>query len=557
MAAAPMIALQPAARRRRSPRRPNDAAVRRAAMNGSVVFSVPAPSTSPSEARAAAATKGGTAGLRLRARYGSDQKREISAPTTRCGRSWTTNISTIDATANAITKISSQRALIRPINACTAARYPRRRRRASSPQTTRRSSLRTMRDPAADRCSGASVARPFHPSPTYPEPRGSNDVRSSAEGARRRADGRASCRRLRDGDRPSLRRRRHRRRRAARRVARGLERRARRRDGTLGLRQVDAHAHPGRSRPADGRRGPDRRPREHLDVRQRADEAPPRAHRLRLPVLQPAADVDGGGERDPPPAHRRTQDRTGLARDGARLRRSRRAPDPPPVGALRWSAAARRGCARAAVAADGAVRRRADRKPGLADVGGDPRAAPARRRRLRPDDDHGHARPEGGGDRRPRPPLRGRSHRPGGHEPMTAVALKGLAGRKLRAVLTALAIVLGVAMVSGSFVLTDSIQKAFHSLFASSYANTDAVVSGQKLVDYSNSGNATLPASLLSRVRSLPDVEAATGLLTDMSGGVLVAKLYDKHGKIINGNGNPTFGVGIAPNATRFNPMRL
>jgi putative ABC transport system permease protein len=140
---------------------------------------------------------------------------------------------------------------------------------------------------------------------------------------------------------------------------------------------------------------------------------------------------------------------------------------------------------------------------------------------------------------------------------MSSVALKGLAARKLRAVLTALAIVLGVAMVSGSFVLTDSIQKAFHSVFSSAYTNTDAVVSGKKLVDYSNSGNATVPASLLAKVRTLPDVAQADGLLSDMSGGVLLAKLYDKHGKIINGNGNPTFGVGIDPQASRFNPMSL
>jgi len=140
---------------------------------------------------------------------------------------------------------------------------------------------------------------------------------------------------------------------------------------------------------------------------------------------------------------------------------------------------------------------------------------------------------------------------------MTSVAIKGLLGRKLRAVLTALAIVLGVAMVSGSFVLTDSIQKAFHSLFSSSYAHTDAVVSGKKLVDYSNSGNATVPASLLAKVRALPDVQEASGLITDMSGGVLTAKLYDKQGKIITGGGNPTFGVGVDPQATRFNPMHL
>ena len=38
-------------------------------------------------------------------------------------------------------------------------------------------------------------------------------------------------------------------------------------------------------------------------------------------------------------------------------------------------------------------------------------------------------------------------------------------GRKLRTILTMIAIVLGVAMVSGTFVLTDSIDKAFGSIF--------------------------------------------------------------------------------------------
>ena len=59
---------------------------------------------------------------------------------------------------------------------------------------------------------------------------------------------------------------------------------------------------------------------------------------------------------------------------------------------------------------------------------------------------------------------------------MTSVALRGLAGRKLRAFLTALAIVLGVAMVSGTYVLTDTIKSAFDQIFAGSYENTAAVV---------------------------------------------------------------------------------
>ena len=140
---------------------------------------------------------------------------------------------------------------------------------------------------------------------------------------------------------------------------------------------------------------------------------------------------------------------------------------------------------------------------------------------------------------------------------MTAVALKGLAARRLRAVLTAIAIVLGVAMVSGSFVLTDTISKAFDSIFASSYSNTDAVVSGRKLVDYSNSGNATIPVSVLQRIRSNPDVEAAAGSIIDLNGDSTHANLLDRDGKAIQSNGNPTFGFGIDPSEPRFNPMHL
>ena len=90
---------------------------------------------------------------------------------------------------------------------------------------------------------------------------------------------------------------------------------------------------------------------------------------------------------------------------------------------------------------------------------------------------------------------------------MIAVALKGLLGRKTRAILTGLAIVLGVAMVSGTFVLTDTINRAFNTIYTSSYAHTDLVISGKKLVDNSASGNATVPASLVAKVRALPDVQ--------------------------------------------------
>jgi putative ABC transport system permease protein len=139
---------------------------------------------------------------------------------------------------------------------------------------------------------------------------------------------------------------------------------------------------------------------------------------------------------------------------------------------------------------------------------------------------------------------------------MRRVALKGLAGRKLRAVLTALAIVLGVALISGSYVLTDSIDKAFHSIFTSSYENTDAVVSGRNLLDWSSS-TPTVPASLLPKVQALPAVASAAGQIVNYSSDADTAKILDRNGKMIQGSGNPTFGFGIDHANPRFSPMTL
>ena len=76
---------------------------------------------------------------------------------------------------------------------------------------------------------------------------------------------------------------------------------------------------------------------------------------------------------------------------------------------------------------------------------------------------------------------------------MISYALKGLAGRKLRALLTALAIVLGVAMVSGTFVLTDSIDKAFNSIFTDVRKGSNVIVSGKPAFTLSDQNGTTAP----------------------------------------------------------------
>ena len=80
---------------------------------------------------------------------------------------------------------------------------------------------------------------------------------------------------------------------------------------------------------------------------------------------------------------------------------------------------------------------------------------------------------------------------------MIGVALKGLLGRKLRAILTAFAIVLGVAMISGSFVLTDTLGASLDGVYQESYKGTDAVISSKHKVQQAD--GTTEKAPLLVR----------------------------------------------------------
>ena len=140
---------------------------------------------------------------------------------------------------------------------------------------------------------------------------------------------------------------------------------------------------------------------------------------------------------------------------------------------------------------------------------------------------------------------------------MIRVALKGLMGRKLRAALTALAVVLGVAMVSGTFVLTDTIKAAFNTVFTEVYKNTDAVISGKSALGANrNNGNDIVPSfpeSLLTQVKALPGVQEAEGGIDDQS------HLVGRNGKVLSaGMGGPGLAFSVNPAGDqRFNPLVL
>ncbi|MGY0235437.1 ABC transporter permease [Longispora urticae] len=118
---------------------------------------------------------------------------------------------------------------------------------------------------------------------------------------------------------------------------------------------------------------------------------------------------------------------------------------------------------------------------------------------------------------------------------MLKATLKSLLSRKLRLVLSALAVVLGVMFVSGSFVLTDTLGKSFDGLYASIYEGTDVTVTGRSTV--ANGPTDPLPAATLDKVSTVPGVGGTTG--TVFANG---ARLIGRNGKVITGAGQ-AFGT--------------
>jgi putative ABC transport system permease protein len=96
---------------------------------------------------------------------------------------------------------------------------------------------------------------------------------------------------------------------------------------------------------------------------------------------------------------------------------------------------------------------------------------------------------------------------------LTSLGLKSLWARKIRALLTAFAVFLGVAFVAGSFVLTDTIFAAFDEIFSESLKGTSVVVSAENPVEQESGETPTISASLLPKVEETPGVREAAGAI--------------------------------------------
>jgi putative ABC transport system permease protein len=118
---------------------------------------------------------------------------------------------------------------------------------------------------------------------------------------------------------------------------------------------------------------------------------------------------------------------------------------------------------------------------------------------------------------------------------MTKLILRGLFTRKLRTILTSIAIVLGVAMISGTFTLTGQIDRAFSDIISTGNEGVDVVVSKQEAFDAeSMSGGGPLDQDVIDQVAAVPGIAHAVGQI-QATGSLVV-------------DGDYVSGTGGAPN---------
>lgn len=124
---------------------------------------------------------------------------------------------------------------------------------------------------------------------------------------------------------------------------------------------------------------------------------------------------------------------------------------------------------------------------------------------------------------------------------MFRLALRSVAARWGRLVLTSLAIVAATAFLSGTFVFKDTIERTFNALFANVYERVDAYVQSANSVEnlFGLESRDRLPVSILDEVRATPGVLDAQASVTGDA--VVIAK----DGTPIERPTAPTFGATV------------
>lgn len=125
---------------------------------------------------------------------------------------------------------------------------------------------------------------------------------------------------------------------------------------------------------------------------------------------------------------------------------------------------------------------------------------------------------------------------------MRRLTLRGLLSHKLRLALTAVSIMLGVTFISGTLVLTDTLNGTIASLYGSIYRHIDYEVQAPGVLN--------IPESLLAQVRKVPGVAHAEGAVSGY------AQFLQRDGSPIKTGLEPATGLSFDP-VSQMSALRL
>jgi putative ABC transport system permease protein len=118
---------------------------------------------------------------------------------------------------------------------------------------------------------------------------------------------------------------------------------------------------------------------------------------------------------------------------------------------------------------------------------------------------------------------------------VTRIALKSLWARKARALGTTFAVVIGIAFVAGSYVLTDTVFAAFDEIFSESLKGTSVVITAKNPVKQESEETPTFSASILPEVQRTKGVRLASGAIFTPGG------FFDAEGNAVGAKFAPKF----------------
>src|SRR4051812_29724742 len=126
---------------------------------------------------------------------------------------------------------------------------------------------------------------------------------------------------------------------------------------------------------------------------------------------------------------------------------------------------------------------------------------------------------------------------------MLTATMRSMVAHKLRLLLTTASIALGVALLAGTLILTNTMGIAFDMLFGKIGSGTDAVVrttAPYNQTDGVGTNRGPIDAAVLDQVRQVDGVRAAEGAVQGY------ALITDTHGKAVTTNGGaPTNGYSM------------